>query len=65
MTDTNLTAIKAALRRGLLKGFYGIEQVDAVVCEDGETVMLYGHTADPDVTYVATFPIPAVEWHKA
>lgn len=59
--DLDLGAVKAAFQRELL----GIEQVDAVIGEDGGTIMLYGYTADPDATYVATFSLPAVEWRKA
>lgn len=65
MDEGFLEEMKAAFRHALVRGLYGIEQVDPVICEDGETVMLYGHTADPDVTYIATFPLPAIEWRKA
>jgi len=36
-----------------------------VLCEDGETILLYGHTADDNVTYTASFKIPPVTWRKA
>ncbi len=58
-------AIAPALRAALLGHVLGIEQADAVLAEDGSTIMLYGHTSDPDVTYVATFPVPPVTWKRA
>lgn len=59
-----LDAIKAAFQRALAREVMGIEQIDAVLCEDGETIMLHGYTADPDVSYVATFTRPAVNWQR-
>jgi hypothetical protein len=35
-----------------------IEQVDAVLCEDGRTVMLTGHAADDNVTFTASIDLP-------
>ncbi|MBB6411103.1 hypothetical protein HNQ71_003777 [Mesorhizobium sangaii] len=35
-----------------------IEQVDAVLAEDGRTVILYGHTADENVTFAASIVLP-------
>ena len=35
-----------------------LEQVDAVLAEDGRTVVFYGHTSDPDDTMVMSFTIP-------
>lgn len=35
-----------------------IEEVEAVVAEDGRTIMVYFHTASPDQTPVATFTLP-------
>lgn len=60
-----LERIKAAFQRALARDLLGIEQVDATLCEDGETVMLYGYTVDPETVYIATFPLPAVEWRRA
>ncbi|MHA7865871.1 MAG: hypothetical protein ACX93U_00070 [Salipiger thiooxidans] len=60
-TEETVAAIRSAFDRELL----GIEQVDAVLCEDGGTLLLYGHTSDPSVTYTASFPLPAVEWRRA
>lgn len=58
-------AILIAFRRVLNEAVLGIEQVDAVLTEDGGHIMLMGYTADDDVTYVATFPVPVIEWRKA
>lgn len=60
----DLDAVKAAFQRALARELLGIEQVDAVMCEDGAAVMLHGYTADPDTAYVATFPLPVVNWRK-
>ena len=35
-----------------------IEPVDAVVAEDGRTIVIYFHTANPDQTPVATIDLP-------
>lgn len=56
--------IKAVFQQALERELLGIVQVDADLCEDGETIMLHGFTDDPDVYYVATFPRPAVNWKR-
>ncbi|KGJ04997.1 hypothetical protein SAMN04487972_101330 [Paracoccus halophilus] len=60
-----LEQIKAAFQRALAKDLLGIEQVDAVICDEGESVVLYGYTAHPDEVYIATLPLPAVHWRRA
>lgn len=35
-----------------------VDQIDAVLCEDGVTIMFYGHSHDPDRTYVAAISRP-------
>lgn len=57
--------ILTAFRRALDAAVRGIEQVDAVLTEDGAHILLIGHTADDDVTYTASFPVPVVEWRRA
>ncbi|MDO6584809.1 hypothetical protein Q4543_04690 [Salipiger sp. 1_MG-2023] len=62
LTDDIAAAFRQALNRELL----GIEQIDAELTEDARCVLLYGHTSDPSVTYIASLPIPgAIEWCKA
>lgn len=56
--------IAAAFRQALDREMLGIEQVDAEITEDGQRVFLYGHTSDPSVTYIASFPLPALEWKR-
>lgn len=43
----------------LLRDRLGIEQQDGVLTDDGESILIYGHTADPDRTFVARAPVPA------
>ncbi|GAA6202484.1 hypothetical protein [Aquicoccus sp. SU-CL01552] len=58
-------AILMAFRQSLDEQLLGIEQVDAVLCEDGAAIILYGHTSDPDVTFTASLPVPAaLEWSR-
>lgn len=38
--------------------FVDIEQVDAVLCEDGRSVGFYGHTSDDDETFFFSVPLP-------
>ncbi|NVK20855.1 MAG: hypothetical protein HWE30_19425 [Methylocystaceae bacterium] len=54
-----------AFSQSFSQALFGIEQVDAVLCEDGGTLLLYGHTSDPSATYIASLPLPAVEWRRA
>lgn len=56
--------LKGAFQRVLERELMGIVQVDAVLCEDGETIMLHGYTNNPEVHYVATFTRPAVNWQR-
>ncbi|PDS74696.1 hypothetical protein [Rhizobium sp. L43] len=35
-----------------------IEQVDAVLCEDGRNVAFYGHTSDDDQTFFFSVSLP-------
>lgn len=60
----DIEAIKGTFQRALERELLGITQVDADLCEDGETIMLHGFTDDPDVYYVATFVRPAVNWQR-
>lgn len=61
MREEILIAFRQALQAQLL----GIEQVDAELTEDIDRIVLIGHTADDDVTYVASFPVPVVDWRRA
>jgi len=40
-----------------------VEQVDAVLCEDGRSVVFYAWTADPDACFVwsVSLPMPTTE----
>lgn len=60
----DIEAIKGAFQRVLERELLGITQIDADLCEDGETIMLHGFTDDLDVYYVATFTRPAVNWQR-
>lgn len=58
--------IVAAFRQALKRRTLGIEQIDAEPTEDGQSVLLYGYTSDPSVTYIASVPVPtSIEWHRA
>ena len=37
-----------------------IEQVDPVLSDDGRSVFFYGHTPDPDVTFLWSVNLPMV-----
>lgn len=44
----------------MIMTFADIEAVDAVLCEDGHTVLLYGHTPDDDETFTWSISLPMV-----
>lgn len=56
-------AILSAFKAALLGGEQvAVDQIDAVVTEDCESIMLYAYAGD--ATYVASVPLGPVVWRR-